>query len=102
MGPDCVDCHRNARVYGFLSVQGYGVSDRHDSLPDCRQRFINLVISYIGCCESSQSRDFSCVRIHHRGGEIIGKYALLLDTAILRAKLELISINNPPPLRVAG
>jgi len=102
MGPDCVDGHRDVRVYEFLSVQGCWVHDRHDCLPECRHRFINLVISYIGCCESSQSRDFSCVRIHHCGGEIIGKYALLLDTAILRAKLELISINNPPPLRVAG
>ena len=52
MGPDCVDCHRDAQVYEFLSVQGFGVSDRHDSLPECRHRFINLVISYIGHCES--------------------------------------------------
>ena len=97
-----VDCQRDARVYEFLSVQGFGVSDRHDSLPECRHRFINLVISYIGCCESSQSCDFSCVRIHRCGGEIIGNYVLLLDTAILRAKLELILINNRSAITSGG
>jgi hypothetical protein len=76
------------------------VSNPYDSSPECRHQFINLVISYIGCFKSSHGRELSCVRIHRCGAEIIGNYALLLDTAILRDKLELISINNPPPLRV--
>ena len=99
MGPDCVACQRD--VYEFLSVHVGSVTL---TIP-CRNAVTDLSIwlfRTIGCCESSQSRDFSCVTIHHCGGEIIGNYVLLLDTAILRAKLELISINNAPPLRVAG
>jgi hypothetical protein len=87
-------------VYEFLSVHVLWVSNPYDSSPECRHQFINLVISYIGCFKSSHGRELSCVRIHRCGAEIIGNYALLLDTAILRDKLELISINNPPPLRV--
>jgi hypothetical protein len=59
-------------VYEFLSVHVLWVSNPHDSSPECRHEFINLVISYIGCFKSSHGRELSCVRIHRCGAEIIG------------------------------
>jgi hypothetical protein len=100
MGADCVDCDQTRVVYEFFSVHVLCGQQPLRFLAGMPAPVYQFSYFLHRCFKSSHGRELSCVRIHRCGAEIIGNYALLLDTAILRDKLELISINNPPPLRV--